>query len=110
MGATRLASVKRCSFYLVESVFLPLHYHARRVAPIRASVFNRERCSYYVSSRADIVQTLCKRVYTSKASEYQVFYIEKCRVQTFPNFVNASPNQMTQLVVFQYASCDGAEK
>ena len=27
-----------------------------------------------------------------------------------PDFVNASPNQMTQLIVFQYALYDGAEK
>ena len=26
------------------------------------------------------------------------------------DFVNASPNQMTQLIVFQYALYDGAEK
>ena len=31
-------------------------------------------------------------------------------VHLFTDFTNASPNQMTQLIVYQYALCDGAEK
>jgi hypothetical protein len=31
-------------------------------------------------------------------------------VAFFANFVNASPNQLTQLTDFQYALCDGAKK
>ena len=31
-------------------------------------------------------------------------------VALFSDFVNASPNQMTQLTDFQYALCDGAGK
>ena len=29
-----------------------------------------------------VVQILCRRVYTPEISDYQAFYIEKCRVQT----------------------------
>ncbi len=53
MGATRLASGifsvassrgKRCSYYLVESVFSPLIYpDARRVAPISACVSSSDK-------------------------------------------------------------------
>ena len=31
-------------------------------------------------------------------------------VAFFADFVNTSPNQMTQLIDFQYALCDGTKK
>ena len=42
-------------------------------------------------SGADAVQILCRRVYTPKTIDYQVLCMEKCRVQTFLDLVNASP-------------------
>ena len=45
-------------------------------------------------SDADAVQILCRFVYTPKTIDYQVLCMEKCRVQTFLDFVNVSPKSM----------------
>ena len=42
--------------------------------------------------------------------QLQVLYYMNYSTKAPPDFVNTSPNQMTQLIVFQYALYDGAEK
>ena len=55
-------------------------------------------------SGADAVQILCRRVYTPKTIDYQVLCMEKCRVQTFLDFVNVSPKSkdVTQVSVLTW--------
>lgn len=44
------------------------------------------------------------------SDQLQALYNMNYSTKASPDFVNASPNRMMQLIVFQYALYDGAEK